>query len=264
MNGGEISGNTASASASYGGGVYVDIDGTFTMSGGAQVNVNNPVCLYYSSSNSSITIGGDFAGATAPVALIDLQGNSSNWSGTAVLDLASGYTGDLSALKSRFVLGSFIPSSGTATPITGYAIADDGTLRQVSIGITNVSYSAVSGSSTWTVQGDGRRKSPTIGHSSVTKSRISFTAVRADAYITIQLDVSSEPNYDFAFISTLDNASATFENGDYPGSRISGTNSVTVSIPIPTAGSHFIEIGYRKDISGSHNSDCAWYKVLLE
>jgi hypothetical protein len=44
--------------------------------------------------------------------------------------------------------------------------------------------------------------------------------------------------------------------------RISGTNSATVNIPVSSSGSHFIEIGYRKDGSNNSNSDCAWFKVL--
>jgi hypothetical protein len=127
--------------------------------------------------------------------------------------------------------------------------------------ITDITYSSVSGG-TWTLQSDGRRKSPAISHNGVTKARVSFTSTGADADITIALDVSSESGYDFAFISTLDNASATYDSGYYTGSRISGTQSVSITIPVPTAGSHFVDIGYRKDSSESTGSDCAWFKVI--
>ena len=126
--------------------------------------------------------------------------------------------------------------------------------------ITNITYSSVSGG-TWTLLSDGRRKSPAIGSYGVTKSRVSFTSTAANASISIQLDVSSESGHDYAFISTLDNSSATYASGYYTGSRISGTQSVTVTIPVPTAGSHFIDIGYRKDGSYYSGSDCAWFKV---
>ncbi|MDR1901803.1 MAG: fibronectin type III domain-containing protein [Treponema sp.] len=126
--------------------------------------------------------------------------------------------------------------------------------------IGNITYSSVS-SGTWTVQSDGRRKSPAIAHNGITKSRVSFTSSGATS-ITIRLDVSSESGCDFAFIGTLDNVSATSSSGYYSGSRISGTNSVTVTIPVPTAGSHFIDIGYSKDGSISSGSDCAWFKVI--
>jgi hypothetical protein len=127
MNGGEITGNTTSSYSSSGGGVYV-YGGTFTMSGGARVNANNPVCLY---SSSFITIGGDFSGPGGPVARIDLYAENatpwSNWIGHPVIKLKSGYTGDLTTLGSRFTLGNFIgrtDSGGSYTysswPITGY------------------------------------------------------------------------------------------------------------------------------------------------
>jgi hypothetical protein len=127
--------------------------------------------------------------------------------------------------------------------------------------IANITYSDVSGG-TWILESDGRRRSPTTGHGSTTKSRISFTSTAANAVITIQLDVSSESDYDFAFISTLDNASATYNSGYFANSRISGVRSVTASIPVPAAGSHFVDIGYRKDVSESAGSDCAWFKVV--
>jgi fibronectin type 3 domain-containing protein len=125
--------------------------------------------------------------------------------------------------------------------------------------ISNITYSSVS-SGTWTLQIDGRRKSPAISHGSVTKARISFTST-ANASITIQLDVSSESD-DRAFISQLDNASATYQSGYYSGSRISGITSVTVTIPVTSAGSHFIDIGYGKDGSATSGSDCAWFTVI--
>jgi hypothetical protein len=273
MSGGEISDNTAS---SYGDGVYVDYSGIFTMSGGARINVNNAVCLYYSSSSGPfVTIGGDFTGAGGPVAQIDFEssGYPSALSGLAVLKLASGYSGNLASLKNRFTLGIFTYSTGvngTVGPVStaGYEIGNDGTLQTASpssptpsTGIMNISYSAVSGGA-WTLLGDGRRQSPAIDHKDETKSRINFTTTQANASITIQLDVSSEV-YDWAFVSALDNASATYVKGYYPRSIISGTNSVTVTIPVPTAGSHFVDVCYQKDDSVNKDSDCAWYKVVF-
>jgi hypothetical protein len=126
-------------------------------------------------------------------------------------------------------------------------------------GISNTTYSSISGSSTWTLQTDGRRKSPYIGNNSVTKARINFTSI-AGASITIQLDVSSELTYDRGFISTLDNSSATYDSGYFEGSVIFGEDSVTISIS--TTGSHFIDIGYQKGAIYSGGSDCTWFKVI--
>jgi hypothetical protein len=135
------------------------------------------------------------------------------------------------------------------------------------IPISGITYSSVSGG-TWILESDGTRRSPTIGHNSVTKMRVSFTSNVANASITILLAVSSEEGYDYAFISTLDNPSATYNNGYYSGSRISGMDPeygfkfVGVTIPVPTAGSHFIDIGYQKDGSDSGYDDCAWFIIL--
>jgi hypothetical protein len=132
-------------------------------------------------------------------------------------------------------------------------------------GISGLTYSSVSGG-TWTIQSDGSRKSPATAHGGMTKARVSFTSGSANQSITIQLRVSAYggPYYssnDYAFISTLDNASATASSGYYSGSRISGEQSVSITIPVPTAGSHFIDIGYQKDGSISSGSDCAWFTV---
>jgi uncharacterized repeat protein (TIGR02543 family) len=127
-------------------------------------------------------------------------------------------------------------------------------------GVSNITYSSVSGSAEWTLD-DGSRKSPTIGHSTTTKARISFTST-AGASITIQLTVSSESGYDFAFIGELDNQNAAYNSGYYQGSVISGGTSVIITIPISSSGNHFIDIGYRKDGSQIGGSDCAWFKVI--
>jgi fibronectin type 3 domain-containing protein len=127
------------------------------------------------------------------------------------------------------------------------------------IAIGNITYSSVSGG-TWALQSDGSRKSPAIGHGGMTKARVSFTCNGATS-ITIQLRVSSE-RADYAFVSTLDNPSTTSGSGYHSGSRISGTQSVTVTIPVPSAGSHFVEIGYQKDGSGISGGDCAWFTVI--
>lgn len=124
----------------------------------------------------------------------------------------------------------------------------------------NITYSSVSGGN-WILQSDGRRRSPAIDHGRVTKAKISFTSVSSNASITIQLDVSSA-SWDFAFISQLDNPGATSNSGFYSGSRISGTASTTVTIPVSSPGNHAVYIGYSKDSSGSGGFDCAWFTVI--
>jgi hypothetical protein len=123
----------------------------------------------------------------------------------------------------------------------------------------NISYINVKTSSVWILQGNGRYKSPTITHDETTKQRYNFATTSPDTYINVYLEVSSEQNYDWAFVSSLDNPNATYSNG-YE-TRISGENSTTIAIYVPTAGSHFIEIGYGKDSSVSSGSDCAWFLI---
>jgi hypothetical protein len=127
--------------------------------------------------------------------------------------------------------------------------------------ITNITYSSVSGG-TWTLQSDGSLKSPAVGNSAATKARVSFTSTVSNASITIQLAVSSESGGDWAFISKLDDSDANSDINYYTGSKISGTTSKTVTIPVPTPGSHFIEIWYKKDSGLTGGSDCAWFKVV--
>jgi hypothetical protein len=127
-------------------------------------------------------------------------------------------------------------------------------------GITNLTYESVSGGA-WTLQSDGSRKSPVIS-TGVTKARISFTNGGDNASITIQLRVSSyTSSYDYAFISTLDNAAATSSSGYYSGSRISGNQTVSITIPVSSPGNHFIDIGYQQNSSYTSSSYGAWFTV---
>jgi hypothetical protein len=289
MNSGVVSGNTAT---SGGGGVYVSgtssYPGTFTMNGGAvsdnilsgmnsfgrEVSVYGtfkisgdarPERVFLSSNSRYITITGPLTGGTAP---IDLGSNSSplaSWTSGQILRLDNSYSsGDLAGLKARFTLGNatLTESPYTETPIPAeYTIGNNGKLiPPPSSGIGDITYSSVSGGDVWTLESDGRRKSPPIGDSSTTKARVRFTSTAPDAIITIALDVAS--NSGSAFISTLDNAAATDSSGYFTNSRISGTDSVTIAIPVPAAGSHFVDIGYSKSSSGGDGSDCAWFKVV--
>jgi TolB-like protein len=196
------------------------------------------------------------------------------------------------ALNAQYVLAGNVRSLGRTnlftveiiniedgSQVTGHAVnyraMDDGLklMAELSVKLTggtlvgsgraaieNITYTAVSGGE-WVLQRDGRRRSPTISHATLTKTRVSFTSTRANASIVIQLDVSSEST-DYAFISTLDNPAATSSSGYQSGSRISGLTSATVTIPVPTPGNHSLYIGYQKDASINTGSDCAWFMVI--
>jgi len=124
--------------------------------------------------------------------------------------------------------------------------------------ISSISSISFSGT-TWALQSDGRRSSPNIFHNQTTKTRVHFTSTGENATITIHLWVSSESGHDIAFIGNL-NSTASYTN-NY--ARISGDAFRTVTITVPTPGIHYIEIGYRKDISISRGSDRAWFRIEI-
>ncbi len=126
--------------------------------------------------------------------------------------------------------------------------------------VNSLLVSNVSHSGSWTWQPDGTRRSSAIGHNEITKSRISFTTTANNATLVIQIKVSSESGYDFCLVGLLDNNAVT-RDSNYTD-RISGETTKTVSINVPTAGSHYIEIAYAKDVSQVSGSDCCFYKVL--
>jgi uncharacterized repeat protein (TIGR02543 family) len=242
MSGGAISGN----SSSFGGGVYV-YSGTFTMSGGEI------------SDNSSSSGGGVYAGGSGTFAK---QGG-----GIIYGSDADDGVKNTAANGDNYGHAVYIDSSParirTSTADDGVALdsAAGGDAGGWESNIYAITYSSVSGG-TWTLQDDGRRRSPATSDNSATKARVSFTSKTADASIIILLAVSSESGYDYAFIGELDNASAAYNSGFYPGSVISGETSVTITIPVSSSGDHFIDIGYRKDPASSSGSDCAWFKVI--
>jgi uncharacterized repeat protein (TIGR02543 family) len=252
MSGGTISGNTANHPTYGGGGVFMN-SGTWTMSGGTisgntATNAGGGVYVY---GNATFTkqAGGIIYGSNETDSTLKNAATGDNY-GHAV------YVESGSKLRNNTAGSGVTLDSATSGSAGGW---------EATFGISNIAYSSVSGSAEWTVELDGSRKSPTIGHNSVTKARISFTST-ASASITILLKVSSEPAgsqfYDGAFISQLDNPDAAYNSGYYPGSVIYGETSVEVTIPISTSGDHFIDIGYRKDGSIDTYSDCAWFTVI--
>jgi hypothetical protein len=250
--------NNYSFAYSYGGGVYV-ARGTFTIQDNASVGKNG---VYSSAEYEHRSYGGGV--------YVDASGVFTKQPGGIVYGLDAGNALENTVGSSaNYGPAVFVNSSPAKIRYNtaGAGVTLDSAVSGAAGGwellspISNITYSSVSGGD-WALEGDGRRRSPAIGHNTVTKARVSFISNTTDASITIQLDVSSEYGYDFAFISTLDNDSAAYNNGYYTGSRISGGQSVTVMIPVPIAGSHFVDIGYRKDGSESNRSDCAWFKVI--
>lgn len=122
-----------------------------------------------------------------------------------------------------------------------------------------LSYTNLDSYGSWTTDGVFR-KSPTITHSQITREKVTFYTDTANAIVQLEIKVSSEPQYDFLFVGKLDDANASYSSYQ---DRISGTiTGKIVSITVATPGQHFIIIGYRKDGSGSTNSDCGWYRMV--
>lgn len=122
-----------------------------------------------------------------------------------------------------------------------------------------LSYSNLDSYGSWTIDGI-YRKSPKITHSQITREKVYFYTDTPNAVVQLEIKVSSEPNYDFLFVGKLDDANASYSSYQ---DRISGTiTGKAVSITVATPGQHFIIIGYRKDGSGSTNSDCGWYRMV--
>jgi uncharacterized repeat protein (TIGR02543 family) len=214
-------GTISGNSANRGGGVFVDSSGTFTKQSGGTIYGSNASDTL----KNTATSGDDYGHAVYVSGSPSKLRNSTADSGVTLNSAVSGDAGGWETVLAE--------------------------------GISNITYSSVSGGE-WTLQPDGSRKSPSISDNTTTKARIDFTST-AGASIMIQLTVSSEANYDWAFIGGLDNEDATYSNYY---SRISGEDSVTVTITIPSAGSHSIDIGYRKDGGTINGSDCAWFMVL--
>jgi hypothetical protein len=108
---------------------------------------------------------------------------------------------------------------------------------------------------TWTLQENGRRKSPTIGNYQTTKNRYNFISTSANTSLVIHLNVSlSYSNYNIAFVGYLDDSTA---NSSYYFAATS--NSETITIPVPTAGSHFVQIGFYA--TNSNGPPYAWFTI---
>jgi hypothetical protein len=134
-------------------------------------------------------------------------------------------------------------------------IVSENVIPPDSAGITNITYSGL-----WTLQGDGRYRSNAISPNGQTTMRVNFTAT-AGSTLTIQLDVSSDLNSDWAYIGKLDSSGVS----DYiTSNRISGDKTRMVDIPVPAAGNHFVNIWYVKGsyYYNSSGSDCAWFRVI--
>lgn len=82
-----------------------------------------------------------------------------------------------------------------------------------------------------------------ISGNQTTKMVLNFTSSKPNQTVFFDVKMSSELNYDWGYIGKLNESVTEYSYFD----RISGQVSKTYSINIPTAGSHVIEIMYKKD-----------------
>ena len=93
-----------------------------------------------------------------------------------------------------------------------------------------------------------------IGDNGSVWGRVQFSANAGDI-IKVTIRASSEANYDFGYLSPLDDDTQSTSNY---AAKVSGTQSSTVSFVIPSTGVHFFYIGYKKDSSQSRNDDTVY------
>ena len=114
------------------------------------------------------------------------------------------------------------------------------------------------GLSTEEYNGKTYYKIPSGGSSSDVVKKITFETLKDNVTVTLNIVSSSEQGCDFAYACYLDG------NGGYNNYKqsISGDNkSVTLEYVVPTKGSHWIYIGYRKDSSINKYNDCGYFSI---
>lgn len=97
-----------------------------------------------------------------------------------------------------------------------------------------------------------------IKASTSTWAKIIFKTYVANTVITVKITASSEARYDWGYVCGLDKAYST---SDYLA-RVSGTDSQTVEITVPTMGEHYFYVGYTKDRSGDNNNDNTVVEII--
>lgn len=192
------------------------------------------------------TSGGWHTNATKDVVWISQKVASSASSGTWGDPIRfKGLPGKYTELRYKYAFGK--PATPTGTNPAGWSLSPD---RE------DITFSY---SGNFTKDGDYYVSPSPTSHSSTYKQRVSFTTRRANQMIHIEIDVSSEQNYDKGIVEALDTSYSSSNEHAWEGSGV--TNAV-VDIAVPTAGSHFVEIVYTKDSSTSSNEDRVKFRML--
>ena len=192
------------------------------------------------------TSGGWHTNATKDVVWISQKVASSASSGTWGDPIRfKGLPGKYTELRYKYAFGK--PATPTGTNPAGWSLSPD---RE------DITFSY---SGDFTKDGDYYVSPSPTSHSSTYKQRISFTTRRANQMIHIEINVSSEQNYDKGIVEALDMSYHMDNEHAWVGS---GVASAVVDIAVPTPGSHFVEIVYTKDGSGNSNEDRVKFRML--
>ena len=114
------------------------------------------------------------------------------------------------------------------------------------------------GLSTEEYNGKTYYKIPSGGSPSDVVKKITFETLKDNVTVTLNIVSSSEGGFDYAYACDLDGTSG-YSNAKY---KMSGNNeSITCEYVVPTKGSHWIYIGYRKDSSGNSYNDCGYFSI---
>lgn len=108
------------------------------------------------------------------------------------------------------------------------------------------------------IENNGYRYSEYIGDGEGTAEKVSFTTSLPNQIIAVDLNVSSESNYDWAYVGNLDTSAYATNYA----ARISGSTRRMVYLFVKNAGSHYFYVGYTKDSSSASGNDECWYRVI--
>lgn len=106
----------------------------------------------------------------------------------------------------------------------------------------------------------GMYMSPTpAADSAVYKNRVSFVTSYDNQEVDLLVVVSSQENRDYGIVCPVD---VTYTTNITPIWKKSGFVSTVLKIVVPSSGSHFLDIVYKKDASGKMHGDYLQYRII--
>lgn len=166
--------------------------------------------------------------------------------GTDGTDGADGTDGDsVVHIYKQYPTKPATPSSGVINP-TGWSRNPDYILSIVS-------------QTNWTVNGKWHQSEELTATGNSATSRITFTTHKDAQTITLELWADGHATYDYVYAGKLDTAAST---SNYYN-RVRG-GRIIITYDVPTAGSHYIDIFWRKGISTIVGSNRGYYAIISD